>query len=513
MSDIDPCPDDEVLLEHVRGELRDEAVRNVVTCHLEYCSSCRARFFRFQEDEEGEEAVVKGIVGRLIELQAELKRNQAQGPIPGTLWRAVPETDAELFGPLLLVLSGDRESAEIQVAEVSEELSEADHTDLILQSEESGLRFVCMVRSSKTFWINPANLKAFAGRLSPPLAQQVVQFCIDNASPTEVTGPSFVTRGRQNDGSMTPDTGVPENVDGKPVEPVSDHISIVREGLVGGSEPRPSGKRSINTSTLSAWPKIKLETSASETVESPLMGRLLLWITPITKSPLRMAAALALVFLSLAVLPADAQMILGDVLRSVFSYAFRAGQLMAQGMLFAMANPVTATLIVENVPFPVTVASCSLMMIVTLSLAVKTQTNQKWLAVVPGGNLLLLIKMARVSDSYLTMLLFPALWLLAIHYATFDGILLKSQMFLCKIVIALLFPWVWPLVLLLIVIWDHVTLASGIANGFLVGLFLLGWFRVATGLVEQRGKRFVWAVLLFFPVTAPIAWIYLALSE
>ena len=97
------------------------------------------------------------------------------------MWRTVPESENDPFGPLVLVIDRQeaKEGATLTVAEVSEDIAQAIHTDMVLEPKESGLRFRCMVRTENIFTTSPDRLTLFAGTLSQALMDKVSGFCKD----------------------------------------------------------------------------------------------------------------------------------------------------------------------------------------------------------------------------------------------------------------------------------------------------------------------------------------------
>jgi hypothetical protein len=447
-SNMDPCPDEETLRLYADGKIDDDAVESIVECHLEFCASCRAAVSRLRASKDNYDVQVKRIAKHLMERQAELDRNRARGPLPGTIWRAMPDDDDHLFGPLLLVLSADTERGEIKVAEVSEDLAQAGLSDLILQPQESGLRFVFMVRGSNTRIIPSGQLKVFAGRLNDQLTQDVVKFCTLHGSTTK----AFPTVRLANSGTAP---------DG----------SLEKAGL-------------------------------SSVVRAHVMNSF-------TSAMARMAAVLAVVILLVESISAVA----GTFLADIFALGgLLAGDIAARVAILSLEAPVTAWLLIGKVPLSITVGCYVLMTILVLGIARKTGINQWWLAFIPGGNLFLAIKMARISSWWLPVLLIPALWLRELHAIIFDSILPLAEI-LDKLILAMLFPWLWPIVLILSAATGAVSTGAFLVNGCLLAIFMLGWFLLSKGLVARRGKSFIWVLLLFFPLTAPIALVYLAFSD
>ena len=505
-SDIDPCPDEEVLKQYAHGQIEDELVLSILTCHVELCPSCKAAVADLgKKNEENDKLLVKSIVKRLLERQSELERNQARGPIPGTIWRAVPDSDDRLFGPLLLVLSADQEIGEIRVAEVSEDLPLAGQSDLVLHAQESGLRFDCMVRGSNTYSVPLGTLKAFAGRLNDRLTGEIVEFCSKNASTVEVPCPIPCTVAGKTEGANAPHAGSPTTPDGSFGEDSPGAIPIGEVGLPYSSQLYTAGSEVKVRDAAVDDSRTNQPSPPERTMDLAFFGDLSRWITPVTQSALRIAAALALMFVALGTISAIAGIPLSETRGWIARFG---GSLVALGM----THPLRIWLLGGHVPFPATVALFLLMTILSLLIAKKTLTNRQWLAIIPGGNLVLAIRIARVSYWWLPVLMLPALWLQALHALTF-GSMLSTTMIIDKVILALLFPWLWPLVLILLMITGDVSIGSLIVNGFFLVLFLLGWFFLARGLTARRGKPFIWALLLFFPITTPIALLYLAFSD
>src|SRR5208283_1974641 len=86
-----------------------------------------------------------------------------------------PESDEELFGPIVIVI--EESEGILTVGEISEGISEAIHTDMVLEVQESGLTFRCMVRAGDIFQTDPSNLKTFAGLMPLLLTNKVIEFC------------------------------------------------------------------------------------------------------------------------------------------------------------------------------------------------------------------------------------------------------------------------------------------------------------------------------------------------
>jgi hypothetical protein len=503
LSDLDPCPDDEVLRQFARGEIDDAVLTDIVTCHLEFCSSCRQAVSRSRKPPRDIDVQVREVVKHLLKRQAELEQNQSQGPIPGTLWRAVPETKEQLFGPLLFILSADKEGGEVTVAEVSEDISSAGRGDVILHPRESGIPFVCMVRVSNTSSMSSEKLKAFAGRLDDRLTQEISEACCSDSSPNEMSRSIAFTNAGRTGGAKAVCTEGSSIRDSNLVEESRRLISGRERDLSPVSELYPAGRgagvRAGSTDDSAADHKSAIRgvngfSSAPASLRS---------IRHSTKLLLRAAAVLALVVVFFETTRGAAPFL------SPLEY-FR--QCLDNMGLLQLRNPFLESLVFTHIPLPTVVASSFLMMILWLCIAKKTLTGPSWLAFVPGANLFLAIKIARVSYRWLPVLMLPVLWLqilttLVLHKGVFYVVNLD------QILLALLCPWLWPLVMIPAMLTGVPLTGPLWMNGLFLGLFLLGWFSVARGLVARRGKPSYWVLLLVFPITTPIALIYLALAD
>ena len=113
--------------------------------------------------------------------ERQLAQQESRGPRPHSWynWRTVPELEKHPFGPLVLVIIRQeaKEGVALTVAEISEDIAQAIHTDMVLEPKESGLGFRCMVRAENIFATSPDRLTLFAGALSPTVMNRVTAFC------------------------------------------------------------------------------------------------------------------------------------------------------------------------------------------------------------------------------------------------------------------------------------------------------------------------------------------------
>ncbi|MFH1114178.1 MAG: hypothetical protein V1792_09680 [Pseudomonadota bacterium] len=177
--DLDPCFPDQYLRAYALGKVEKQPLKAIMEAHVELCAECAAKVRSFQRPKLSPDELLEKQLASFREKQAALKRQQSQGPRPGTIWSTLPESEKDLLGPLVFVLSptGSPEKKSLTVAEVSEDIAQAIETDMILDPPESGLRFRCMVRAGNIFSTDPKNLKAFAAELPPTLTEKVVEFC------------------------------------------------------------------------------------------------------------------------------------------------------------------------------------------------------------------------------------------------------------------------------------------------------------------------------------------------
>ncbi|MBD3398319.1 hypothetical protein GF413_04595, partial [Candidatus Micrarchaeota archaeon] len=176
--DIDPCPDPEILQEYASDQIDDEFVQSIVEAHLQFCPRCGNKVRRLRSGDSPED-FLRAQADLFRRMAAEARRAETDGPLPGTLWRAVPESEEDLYGPLLLVIEvgvGD-EGNDVKVVEVSEDIDEAMNTDIIVAPEESGLDFRFMARGGNCFETKRNNLKNYVGGLTEILTLKIIKFC------------------------------------------------------------------------------------------------------------------------------------------------------------------------------------------------------------------------------------------------------------------------------------------------------------------------------------------------
>ncbi len=184
MKSLDPCPPEEFLREYANGTLKDRSLQSVIVSHLEFCPSCKHQVREFKRSASSDVDPIAKRAQALRERQLGQQRAVAQGPTPGTIWRTVPELEKHPFGPLVLVIIRQeaKEGVALTVAEISEDIAQAIHTDMVLEPKESGLGFRCMVRAENIFATSPDRLTLFAGALSPTVMNRVTAFCKDAES-------------------------------------------------------------------------------------------------------------------------------------------------------------------------------------------------------------------------------------------------------------------------------------------------------------------------------------------
>jgi len=118
---------------------------------------------------------IKVFAEKLKQQQERLVVERWRGPQPGAIWRTVPESDEELLGPMVIVIQVN-ESGSLSVAEISEDIAQAIHTDMVLEPQASGLRFRFMIRAGNIFEAAAEYLKTFAGQLPSALTNKIIEF-------------------------------------------------------------------------------------------------------------------------------------------------------------------------------------------------------------------------------------------------------------------------------------------------------------------------------------------------
>ena len=181
---LDLCPDESVLQECARGEASSPRIVETVSSHLAYCPTCKHKFDQLRRDNTQAGENPNSPIDRLLKRQEETRRAKETGPVPGTIWRATPESAKVGYGPLLLVLRTNDDGRErtAWVAEMSEQIPQAIETDYILEQGESGLGFRCMVRAGNVFGTDVDNLVMFAGKLPPSIIEKVGEFVSSSAA-------------------------------------------------------------------------------------------------------------------------------------------------------------------------------------------------------------------------------------------------------------------------------------------------------------------------------------------
>ncbi len=176
---LDPCLPEEILRAYALGKVKKQPLKALIDAHVGLCAECAAKVRSFRLSKVSPEDQIEQQLASLRQRQAAINRAASQGPRPGTIWRTVPWTKSDPSGPLVFVLSytETRENESLTVAEVSEDISQAIETDIILDPQESGLRVRCMIRAGNIFVMDPEDLKKFAGELPPTLTETVQEFC------------------------------------------------------------------------------------------------------------------------------------------------------------------------------------------------------------------------------------------------------------------------------------------------------------------------------------------------
>jgi hypothetical protein len=107
-----------------------------------------------------------------------IHEKEVQGPTPGTIWNTKPERENDFFGPIVLILKVvDAESGPaLLVAEVSESITQAVETDLVIPVDESSLPFNCIIRSTNMFWTSSKWLNDYIGEVDASRWLEVLRF-------------------------------------------------------------------------------------------------------------------------------------------------------------------------------------------------------------------------------------------------------------------------------------------------------------------------------------------------
>jgi hypothetical protein len=120
------------------------------------------------------EGMIDRFASRLHARQEELKRLTDQGPVIGSIWSTHPETQEDVFGPLVLILENQGSGLDtLLVAEITQNYRRGTEGNIVLPRQASGLHFSCMVVVSVVFLLKPQKLRACAGKLSEHQTRQI----------------------------------------------------------------------------------------------------------------------------------------------------------------------------------------------------------------------------------------------------------------------------------------------------------------------------------------------------
>lgn len=175
---LDPCPDEDALRAYSNGKTPEDAIQRRLKAHLDFCLSCRRRLKSLESGSHVDTDTIRNQADLLRKRAEEFRRAKSEGPKPGTAWRAIPKNEADVYGPLLLVCDDDTGASDnlVRVAEVSESIESAIHTDVILDEKQSGLGFRCMVRAQNAFVTRKGNLKDYVGTIDERVMNRIREF-------------------------------------------------------------------------------------------------------------------------------------------------------------------------------------------------------------------------------------------------------------------------------------------------------------------------------------------------
>jgi hypothetical protein len=200
-NDLDPCLDEQELRAYAAGEDTGVRDRSIVRSHLNICDACRERFVVSTEQPDCLENLVKRSVQVFRDKHEQIRQATKRGPLPGTIWRAQTNPDAqdELIGPLVLVLSSEDtpDGQVLSVVEVSEALDQAMDSDILILPQGSRLPLPAIIRTENAFRMRRERLHSFASELLDALWKNVRVLVAErqqvqhNAIPVPGTDPRF----------------------------------------------------------------------------------------------------------------------------------------------------------------------------------------------------------------------------------------------------------------------------------------------------------------------------------
>jgi hypothetical protein len=520
MNELDICPDDEILRDYAAGNETDYQNLSIIECHLEFCASCRALVSQYRNTGAIRDRNVENIVKRLKERQAEVRRRESAGAVPGSIWRAVPDSDERLFGPLLFVIAAAPEV--VLVAEVSEEMAQAIDTDVALESAESGLPFAFMVRSDNTFLVRRESLKAFAGVLSSELTQRVVDFCCSagqmgpTAAPQEYVfvkdpeGAGLVRRRGVKSTTQVFDGGDPRLtfLEAGKRRCVYLHAELESDSVIlRGPLNQPLSVITGEGSGLSGIET--LHQSSNQVYNSVTFWGVVGRVLPII-------AALSVMMIALQIPQPQTHTLYAG--RSGASLGALVGQAAALGMVQSSTNRATPSdAIVWSARILLHFFSAMMLFI----LARRTCPRLAWLAFCPAANIFLMVRLAGKPVWWTLLLLLPLLappaafmQPLPVESAgvgTLAGLLGGAVSERALVLLSLPFDWSLIIPSLSTILVNPPTLL--VFEASLILIFVVVWCSVTMGITVLKGKSMIWGILLAIPITAPISLGYLAWSE
>jgi len=528
VNELDICPDDKILRDYSAGNVTDDQIQSIIECHLEFCDSCRAAVSEYRNTGTLRDRYIESIVSRLKERQATVRRHEGAGPVPGTIWRAVPDGDEKLFGPLLFVIATNHPntSGVVLVAEVSEEMAQAIDTDLVLETAESGLPFPFMVRGDNCFLVRRESLKAFAGLLSPELTQRVVDFCCSGGQMGESPAPPEYVFFKDPEG-----TGLVRRRGVKLARQVFDNgdprFGFLEAGkrrcsylhaeldpnsvILRGPLNEPISVTTVEGQKVSAISKLRH--FSDQVYHSGTFWRAVNKVWPI-------AEVLSVAIVALQVLHSQTPQTQAYALCGGVGYlvATLAGEIVARGAIQYGTSPAPQF---GNILWYAMILFHFFSAAMLFIIARRTSSRFAWLAFFPGANIFLMLRIANKPLWWALLLLLPLLWPAAAfmqplpsgspHLVGLSGII--GGLVVERALILLSLPFDWSIIIpsLNTVLVNPPGLLA--LEALLILVLVAAWCSVTMEITALRRKSMIWGILLAIPITAPIALPYLAFSK
>lgn len=105
--------------------------------------------------------LIKRTALSLSRKQEQLRHLSRRGPVQGTIWRRIPQQKSDDVGSLVIIIENSAAvmTTDYIAVEIAEDTTRIRPSDVLIQPEESGLRFSILVSSDGLHHVNRSQLK------------------------------------------------------------------------------------------------------------------------------------------------------------------------------------------------------------------------------------------------------------------------------------------------------------------------------------------------------------------